>query len=518
MLNINSLNREKFHFLGLIILISGIPVSHFLMSIGQIILFVNWIFDKEILIKIRKFFCNKAALWFTVLFLMHIIGLIYTKDFNYAFKDLRTKLPILLLPLILASSNFILTEKEIKKLLYIYVFSVLFGTLVSIIYYFTNKINDIRNISVFISHIRFSLNICFSICILYFYLFVNQINNSKKENLLLFFTMIWFVIYLFILQSLTGISIFLVLIITILIYYINHFKKLLFKLTALTIFLTLLFTLIFVMKKSYDSYFKVEDINLNTLVQYTSNGNKYQHKIKDYGIENGRYIGLYICYEELKKEWEYRSKIKISDNDNKGQPIINTLIRFLNSKGLRKDAQGVKLLKETEIHAIENGCANEIYLKKWNINSILYKIFFEYNCYKISGSAKGHTLFQRFELWKAAFGIIKENIWYGVGTGDMVYEYENQLSKMNSDLKGQNLRAHNQYLSIFSCFGILGFIIFISILISPLFYKKKSLKFIFISFFIIISISMLTEDTIESQAGVTFFAFFYTFYLINVKQ
>jgi len=36
----------------------------------------------------------------------------------------------------------------------------------------------------------------------------------------------------------------------------------------------------------------------------------------------------------------------------------------------------------------------------------------------------------------------------------------------------------------------------------------------FIVVFLIIAIlSMLTEDTIESQAGVTFFAFFYSFFL-----
>jgi len=40
----------------------------------------------------------------------------------------------------------------------------------------------------------------------------------------------------------------------------------------------------------------------------------------------------------------------------------------------------------------------------------------------------------------------------------------------------------------------------------------------YLSFFIIAVISFLTEDTLETQAGVTFFAFFNSFFLLGIAQ
>ncbi|MBU2650467.1 MAG: hypothetical protein KKA81_05995, partial [Bacteroidetes bacterium] len=57
-------------------------------------------------------------------------------------------------------------------------------------------------------------------------------------------------------------------------------------------------------------------------------------------------------------------------------------------------------------------------------------------------------------------------------------------------------------------FGFIGFAWFIFALIYPAYKTRYFKDYLYSVFFIIIIFSMLTEDTIETQVGVTIFAFF----------
>ncbi len=509
------LNRNNIYLFGLILLAIGIPLSNFLMSISQIILFANWLFDKNILNKIKTFFANKPALIFSSIFLLHVVGLLYTSDFNYAFKDLRTKIPIILLPLIISTSP-IIDGKKFRLILSFFVGAVFVGSLACYYTYLTQKFNDIRQISIFISHIRFSLDICLAICILFYFIF-KDFQLSITQKWLISLLLLWLVYFLFILQSFSGIFILFILFILLLVYIIISLKKWTYKFIALFLLIALSLSVFIYLQNTIHTYFRVKKENTANLEQYTPRGNLYCHDSISYGIENGNYIGLYVCSDELKSAWEERSKINIDSTDKMGQIISYTLTRFLNSKGLRKDADGVKALSDVEIKSIENGCSNTIYLQNSGLKARIYKVLFEYSSFTITGNTRGYSIFQRFELWKAAIGIIKNNFWFGVGTGDMVSIYDKQLKEMKSDLANQKLRAHNQYLSIFSALGLVGFLVFMFALICPAFLNHSFKDFCFVCFFIIICLSMINEDTIESQAGVTFFAFFYSFLVLSKK-
>lgn len=518
MLTTNYINRERIYLFGLILLAVGIPVSHIIMSIAQIILLANWLFDKNLITHLKNFYKNKAALFFSLIFIIHLIALIYTSDFDYALKDLRTKIPLIFLPILLSSYK-PLSFNSIKTILFWYVMSVSFASLVCFYVYISKQINDIREISVFISHIRFSLNICMAISILFYFIFINKILKKRIYINIALFLMIWLILFIFILQSLTGILILIILLITYGLYQIFISVKLKRKIILSFTMLIALFGFIYLIYSYYHDYFTVKESNFYNLEKTTKKGNLYEHNFTNYGIENGNYIGLYVCSKELAEEWAKRSKINYDSTDARKQEIKITLLRFLNSKGLRKDADGVNALSEKEIKAIEKGIANYLYMNDFSVKSRIYMILFEFNNYAISGSTKGYSLIQRFELWKAAIGIIKQNFWIGVGTGDMVDAYHNQLIAMNSDLQNQKIRSHNQYLSIFSAFGLIGFVIFLFSYIYPAIISKSFHKFLFVSFFIIASFSMINEDTIETQAGVSFFAFFYMLFLVfNTKE
>ena len=57
---------------------------------------------------IKKSIKNKFLILFISLFIIHLLGLLYTSNFRYAFKDLDIKLPLLILP-------FLLLDRKIKK-------------------------------------------------------------------------------------------------------------------------------------------------------------------------------------------------------------------------------------------------------------------------------------------------------------------------------------------------------------------------------------------------------------------
>ena len=87
--------------------------------------------------------------------------------------------------------------------------------------------------------------------------------------------------------------------------------------------------------------------------------------------------------------------------------------------------------------------------------------------------------------------------------------FANQYHEDNSLLLPQyRLRAHNQYITYLVTFGFLGIIIFGFSLIYPFLKNKMYNDYFYMAFFSIILLSMLTEDTLETQIGITFFCFF----------
>ena len=90
---------------------------------------------------------------------------------------------------------------------------------------------------------------------------------------------------------------------------------------------------------------------------------------------------------------------------------------------------------------------------------------------------------------------------------------------MNSALESQyRYHAHNQYLGICVALGLIGFIIFIVGLIYPAIVLSGFKDYYFGIFFLIMIISMFSDDTLETQAGVTLFAFFYSLLLCGCRK
>jgi len=103
--------------------------------------------------------------------------------------------------------------------------------------------------------------------------------------------------------------------------------------------------------------------------------------------------------------------------------------------------------------------------------------------------------------------IINNNLITGVGTGDIQDEFDNYYRQDQSELKSQyRVRTHNQYLTFFITLGIFGFIWFLYATIYPLLLFSRINLILFVSQMVLL-LSFLTEDTLETQPGVTLYAF-----------
>jgi hypothetical protein len=221
----------------------------------------------------------------------------------------------------------------------------------------------------------------------------------------------------------------------------------------------------------------------------------------------------------MEVQWNKRSKLNYKGMDKKNQELRFTLMRFLSSKGLRKDSVGVWALSDSEIRSVENGIANVLYQNKSSIQARIHQSLWELHSSSLNGDPGGHSVAQRFVYWQTAMSIIKENRWFGVGTGDVPKAFENQYEVLKSKLaKEWRLRSHNQYLSFGVAFGVSGMLWFIFTLLYPLARQIKRKDFLYVSFAFVSIISMFTEDTLETQAGVTFFALFTSLFLFVNPQ
>ncbi len=514
-----SLFPEKYHYyiyiFALIVLVAGLPFSKFLMSLSQIILACNWLLEGNLKNKFTSFWKNKTALILSSLLLLHFVGLIYTSDYNYAFKDIRIKAPLFILPLIISTSK-PLSKKLFDIILMLLAVSVILATFFSsliLIGVVHRTVVDIRDISIFISHIRFALLICTAVFIAAYFIFKSRTVLSKTIWAAM---ILWLVFFLIVMESLTGLAALSIALFVLIIYSIIKTKSRLLKFGTLIVLCSSTALLVYFINTINNENKQTDIIDLNKLDNYTLHGNLYENDTRSKVTENGHLVWIYCCISELKESWNERSKIKIGSKDLNGNNVYFTLIRFLASKGSRKDADAVNSLTASEVNAIERGVTNVNYQSVSSLKSRIYETLWEIDLYKKTGEASGHSLTQRFEYWKTAVNIIKSNLFFGVGTGDVPMAFEQEYVKENSTLSQEwRLRSHNQYLSITVAFGIIGLIWFLTTLVYPFLNDKKGFNFLYITFFIIAIVSFFTEDTLETQAGVTFYAFLNSFFLFG---
>jgi len=534
--HVDQLHRVLY-ILGLMTIACGLAWSNALMSIGQFILAGNWLLETDFQTKWRRFEKSRYLGLLLSFFGMVLLGFLWSENLDYAIKDARIKMPLFLLPLFIGTAK-PLKNKEIRVILSVYLITLLLLFLSSLGKYFglfsEAPIGDKRELSIFISHIRYGLNLLLGALMAVY--FAPMLIGKKNVGLPAKVgtsgprtrpKQIWlpYAFSFVLLGSLVILELYTALLIGLLIIATYLLKVILFG--DLKVYLKAsVFVLILIL--GILGYFGIRQVHIdyhsrpvmsydqNLTTEFSEAGNLYFHDLEDPRKENGVYLYRFLQEEELAKGWNQVSTIAYGGKDQKGNPIKKTLIRFLSSKGLTKDSVGVSQLTKREISAIEKGISNRYYLDHWPLQNRLYTTIYELQTYRKYGYAEGYSLGMRLEFWKTAGQIIKQSPLVGVGTGDVQDAFDLQYYLDGTSLSEKNRRrAHNQYLTIWLTYGLFGLIYFLFYLLLPLRGNWRGFYPLFLG---IVMLSFLTEDTLETQAGVTFFAFFNALFVLGFPQ
>ena len=122
---------------------------------------------------------------------------------------------------------------------------------------------------------------------------------------------------------------------------------------------------------------------------------------------------------------------------------------------------------------------------------------------------------ERMMIWKTSHKLIHEHP-FGVGVGDvktvLMVEYKNTGMLIAAK---KHLNCHNQYLQTGLAIGIAGLILFIGMLLFPMYTSLKNKEYLFMAFIQLVSFNFLFESMFETQAGVIFYAFFYSLFAVR---
>jgi hypothetical protein len=487
---------------ALTILTVGITLSNVLMSIGAIWIISNWIIEADYKNSWERIKQNKSVWFVLFIFFLGMLSLFWSENLAYGVKDLRVKLPFLVIPFVMAASK-PLPRHFFHFLLFVFLGMVAFTSAYNYLHFYSggSELKDIREMSLFISHVRFSTLTVLAIFIA-FYCFLNRIGFRWMMLILI----PWFLYYLYLSQVINGYLLLVIISLFSLFYGLKRIPQANYRRWAIMGLIALLTTGGIVSFKFLSSFVDTEEQGADELAEYTPNGNPYVHDTSNKFMENGHLVWINVSQKELRSEWNKRSNMAYDSLDRKEQPLSGTLMRYITSKGLRKDSIAVWSLTESEIQDIENGVCSAVASSglKARVQSFLH----EYQMYQSGGDPNGHSLLQRMEHIKTAIYILKEKWLLGTGVGDLPAAFDQAYLDTNSKLIEENRwHSHNQYLSLWISHGILGLLAFIIMILYPLFEKKAD----YFTWIVTIALfaSCLFQDVLETQAGVTIFALFY---------
>ncbi len=131
----------------------------------------------------------------------------------------------------------------------------------------------------------------------------------------------------------------------------------------------------------------------------------------------------------------------------------------------------------------------------------------------ITGIENFKVLEPRFDRWSAAMDLVRQSPLLGFGTGDE--EAMLKTAYMQNGLYISYIlafNAHNQYLSVLIKHGFVGLII---LLLSLFYYFRLAIQardFMYLSFLLFMGIGFFTENILDANKGIFFFALFNTFF------
>ena len=503
-------------FYVLVIFMLSLPFSEALISIsGVFLLLISLMFIRRPRAKLAPT-KRKQLLLFLTIYLLYLIGMFFCKDIKWGIYDLQKNIPFLIIPLAFFVGKRISSD-QLKKLLLVFSFSVVASAFITIIGFYLSDQSSVLDAQEqgFIHHIRFSFQVIFAIVILSNFFLLARVAMGRILKVGGIISILFLVLFLIWHQSFTGIVTFVLTAFLGIIIIVFNLREKVWKRLAWTTLILLFVIPVGYLYYAIEKFYDVDVVEFSQLEKVTSQGNNYSHNLQNKKIENGHYVGLYWCEEEMEKAWNKRANIKYIEIDKNGYQVKETLVRYLTSMNLRKDAEGISQLSVDDIRNIESGISNYILAQKGlSLYPRIYVSIWELDTYFKTGYANNQSLSQRMEYGKAAITIIKENFWFGVGTGNWKKAYYDAYVKNKSQMDAERYAdAHNQYLNYWVKFGFLGLMWILFAIIYPVIKTKAYKNPVFLLFLVSMLIGNMGDSNFETHVGSSFFVLFYCLFI-----
>lgn len=489
----------------------ALPWSEFLLSNALIILLVNWIWEgvatRTLSARLRRAVADRTVLVWASFFLLHLVGLLWSTDLKWGADLCRILLPVPVFALVLGTTPK-LDEVALRKLLLLGAWSTVVSTIACLaLRYQVLATGDHRELSPFISHIRLALMLCFAVVVL-----VLEWPRTVPLRVLHGLAILWALWFLVLLGGISGWTIMPVLVLWMVLRKVAGRRKVVVwsALGAVVVLFGAGLVAVWHAWKEYDR--PAED--LRTLPVATAGGEVYFHDLERPLRAYGHHVWVNVADKELGRTWERRSGIAFLGKDAKGQLLKGTLVRYMTSMGLRKDSLGVAALSDEDVRRVEQGIASERVGRGSYLATRLEAIFYEFGSYRANLDANAHSITMRGEFLRTGWSIVQAHWCFGVGTGDTQRAFDAAYAAQDSPLLPQwRLRAHDQYLTWAISFGLPGLAWCLFAWWWPAWRHAATRRPLFVAWAVIVVLSCLTEDTLETQMGATFAALYYALFV-----
>ena len=485
------------------ILGASMVTSVFVANMAWVFLGLNWLLEGRWREKWQMAKESRLLQAFVGFYVLMLAGMLWTSNTGAGWGTLQVMLPLLCVPMVMLTTQPITCNAR-KAVLAWSTLAVFVVSIIGLVRWLTIPGLPHRAIVPYISHIRFALSCCMVV-----YMCVGTLVDNKAKPLrwIAVPLMAWMLVFMVIIHSYTGI---IVLALVSLVMLLTRWRR--WPLVALWVLLV--GGAAAVVGYEVKNYYHMVPMAEAPLQKFTVNGRPYVHA-QDGIIENGNYIDNYVCEEELRCEWNRRSTLDYDSSDARGYNIKFTLIRYLNALGLTKDSVGVAVLSDAQIASVERGVANPVYENGNVLRKMVYTMLLEREFYAHTRAVAGFTMLQRLEMWRAATHVIGEHPWFGVGTGDAVDSMHDYLVANDSELSDERMNCHSQYLGIMVALGIVGFAVVLLLFLRTVFplpkFRRAMSGTLMLPWLLTILISMVTEDTLATLAGILFCTYFLAF-------
>lgn len=513
-------HSDRVYLFALFFFVTALPLSNAAISLAILPLALSWFFSGNLHVKWQRLKQARTPLYFAIIPLVYGFGCLYTQHPEQALQEWIRSLYWLAFPIVLFCSRQ-LTDSESQRLVNGFVGAVSLAAVVigvKLLWPSRFHLDNFRDASL-IDHIPYSYLLSFAIFLLVERLLFRKLTNVSTWRILGAGALVLFLsCILMMLKSFTGYFFFAGALLTCLIFAYQMYPK--WRLAVGLGMALVFFVPTIYLWSCINRYYHVEEFQPETIEWKTPSGNPYEHDFQNKMKENGAYVHLFICHEELRKGWNQRSKIHYDSVWNGKDSIKWVIHRYMTSKGLRKDQVGLQQLTEKDIRNIELGMANVVYEQyATGIYPRVYETIWEVDQYLLTGDPNRKSFAQRIEMVRVAWSAICKSPWFGYGSGDAKATLAQEAVLIHSKMDPEAFQsAHNQYLAYLLKFGFVGTLIIIGVLFYPIFrhraYRIRPLMVLFSG----LLLANFGEGNFETFIGVNFFGLFYCLFLWNMAD